>query len=325
MVKVITFFNNKGGVGKTTLIYHTAWMFTELDFRVLVVDLDPQCNLSSMFLPDERLENVIEDNRSTILSAISPVVKGVGDFQKVHIEKINDKISLIIGNLELSAFEDKLSDNWTKCLNRDEYAFRVVSVFYRIIREAAERTNSEYVLIDVGPNLGAINRSTLISTDYVVIPVASDLFSLQGIKNLGSSFSTWRTEWKDRYDRNPASDLLLPVGKMQPVGYVVMQHGVKESRPVLSYLKWANRIPKTYQEYILKHPENEIQSVENDENCLGLIKHYRSLMPMAMEVRKPIFLLKPADGAIGAHFQAVQNSYKDMKELTEKIIQVCKD
>ncbi|MCI0513755.1 AAA family ATPase [candidate division KSB1 bacterium] len=324
MVKIITFFNNKGGVGKTTLIYHTAWMFAEMDSRVLVVDLDPQCNLSSMFLTDERLENVIGDNRSTILSAITPVVKGMGDFQKVHIEHIHDKISLIIGNLELSAFEDKLSDNWTKCLNRDEYAFRVVSVFYRIIKDAAERTKSQYVLIDVGPNLGAINRSTLIATDYVVIPVASDLFSLQGIKNLGSSFSNWRAEWKDRYDRNPAPDLLLPEGKMQPVGYVVMQHGVKESRPVLSYLKWANRIPETYQKYILKNLEKQIPGVEKDENCLGLIKHYRSLMPMAMEVRKPIFLLKPADGAIGAHFQAVQNSYKDLKELTEKIIQVCK-
>jgi len=60
--------------------------------------------------------------------------------------------------------------------------------------------------------------------------------------------------------------------------------------------------------------------IENDENCLALLKHYHSLIPMAMEVRKPIFLLKPADGAIGAHYQAVQRSYQDFKQLTKRII-----
>ncbi len=61
--------------------------------------------------------------------------------------------------------------------------------------------------------------------------------------------------------------------------------------------------------------------VEMDDNCLALLKHYYSLVPMAMEVKKPIFQLKPADGAIGAHYQAVSSAYADFKCLTEKILE----
>jgi deoxyhypusine synthase len=99
-----------------------------------------------------------------------------------------------------------------------------------------------------------------------------------------------------------------------------MQHGIKESRPVKSYLKWANRIPQIFKESVLKQTIGTTISVEEDENCLALLKHYHSLVPMAMEVKKPIFSLKPADGAIGAHFGAVGNAYNDFKNLTIKIL-----
>ena len=99
-----------------------------------------------------------------------------------------------------------------------------------------------------------------------------------------------------------------------------MQHGIKESRPVKSYLKWANRIPRVFVEAVLKGSLLIDKTVDEDENCLSLLKHYHSLIPMAMESRKPIFLLKPSDGAIGAHLNAVRSAYIDFKILTEKII-----
>jgi cellulose biosynthesis protein BcsQ len=172
----------------------------------------------------------------------------------------------------------------------------------------------------VGPNFGALNRATLIAADYVIVPMAADLFSLQGLRNLGDRLTVWKNEWTDRQNRNKALDLPLPNGSIKPLGYVVMQHGIKESRPVQSYLRWANRIPAVFEEYVLKVPVTVGQNVQNDSNCLAMLKHYHSLIPMAMEARKPIFLLKPADGAIGAHYQAVQRAYLDFKTLTENIL-----
>src|SRR5690606_30163501 len=163
----IVFFNNKGGVGKTTLVYHITYMLSELGYRALAVDLDPQANLTSMFLTDDRLQEMYDtDNiRPTIRESMKPLNKGIGDIQQVHIEPINDNIGLLAGDLELSLFEDKLSSGWGNCVNRDEAAFRIVSSFSRVIKEAGERFNSDYNIIDVGPNFGAINRATLIAAD----------------------------------------------------------------------------------------------------------------------------------------------------------------
>lgn len=321
-MKTILFFNNKGGVGKTTLVYHATWMLAEMGYRCLAVDLDPQVNLTTLFLSDEELQEIYspEFDRETILAGIKLLNKGIGDIQPVKIHPISDQIGLLAGDLELSLFEDKLSENWGKCLNRDEAAFRIISAFYRIVQEAGKKHQSDFCIIDVGPNFGAINRSTMIAADYLIVPMVADLFSLQGLKNIGNRLETWKSEWDDRKKRNPEPALALPPGNIKPLGYVVMQHGIKESRPVKSYLAWANRIPGVFGEFVLKH-SNTPSSVEEDENCLGLLKHYHSLIPMAMEARKPIFMLKPADGAIGSHYNAVTHSYQDFKSLSEKILE----
>lgn len=321
-METIAFFNNKGGVGKTTLVYHITHMLSERGFRCLAVDLDPQTNLTSMFLNDDRLQEIYdtEGSKPTILESIKPLNRGVGDINPAHIEEINDNIGLILGDLELSLFEDKLSSSWSHCLNRDEAAFRIISSFFRIIQEASERWKADYTIIDIGPNFGAINRATLIAANFVVVPVAADLFSLQGLKNLGKQLSKWKGEWEERASRNPDPQLALPSGNIKPLGYVVMQHGIKERRPVKSYLKWLNRIPNVFREFVMNEPANEQILIDSDLYCLSQLKHYHSLIPMAMEARKPIFILKPADGAIGAHLTAVKSSYQDFFTLTEKIL-----
>ena len=100
--------------------------------------------------------------------------------------------------------------------------------------------------MDVGPNLGALNRAALVATDYVIVPLGADLFSLQGLRNLGPTLQNWRNEWKDRHNRNPIAELPIPDGLIQPIGYVVQQHGVRLERPVKAYDKWVNRMPGEY-------------------------------------------------------------------------------
>jgi len=106
---------------------------------------------------------------------------------------------------------------------------------------------------------------------------------------------------------------------MQPIGYIVMQHGISDSRPVKAYKWWMDRIPSVYREAVLREGIQSSPTAADDPYCLSLLKHYRSLMPMAMEARKPIFFLKSADGAIGAHMEAVKSSYSDFENLARKI------
>ncbi len=321
-MKTITFFNNKGGVGKTTLVYHVAWMCAELNRRVLAVDLDPQANLTTMFMDEEKLETLWpeEGENQSILKCILPIMEGLGDIADAPLQSIRNQIFLLPGDLGLSRFEDNLSSSWPRCLDRDRAAYRTITSLYRVIHEAANRVKADIVLMDVGPNLGAINRAALIASDHVVMPLAPGLFSLQGLRNLGPTLYDWRNSWQQRLDAKPADlDIPMPTGSMAPAGYVVMQHVERRNRPVKAYQRWVLRIPEVYATYVLRDTLC-VPDAESDPNRIGFIKNYQSLMPLAEDARKPVFKLTPADGAIGAHAAAVTKCYMDFKDLTLDIL-----
>ena len=193
-IPVIAFFNNKGGVGKTSMVYHLAWMFSDRGLRVIAADLDPQANLTTAFLDEDTLEKAMSSDGQvqTIFGSVQPLKRGTGDIADPHIEVITDNLGLILGDMALSTFEDQLSEVWPKCMDRDERAFRVTSAFWRVTQKAGERHEADVILIDLGPNLGAINRAALIASDFVVIPLGPDLFSLLGLQNLGPALRRWR-------------------------------------------------------------------------------------------------------------------------------------
>lgn len=326
---VLTFFNNKGGVGKTSLIYHLAWMFASLHKRVVIIDLDPQANLTAAFLDEDKIEAIWSQQGagSTIYQCVKPLT-GVRDIVEPILQNIATDLYLLPGDVNLSGYEDALSAEWPNSMGDNNLyrPMRILSSFWQVMQMAAQKVQADLILVDIGPNLGAINRSVLVSTDYVTIPLGADLFSLQGLKNLGPTLRSWKNLWQKRLENWNSSaeksnfpDFKLPKGKMQPIGYLCQQHGVRLDRPVKAYDKWVQRIPDVYRESVLNEtPENKVRQ-ENDPYCLATIKHYRSLIPMAQEQRKPIFNLTSADGAIGSHANAVQDAKKDFKQLAGKI------
>ena len=329
-MKTIAFFNNKGGVGKTSLVYHLAWMYSDLGVSVVAADFDPQANLSAMFLDERTLISVLDEPdsaRKTIYGALTPILEGTGDVADPHVEAIAPGLSLLIGDLALSSAEDEFSGQWPDCLDGRVRAFRVLSGLWRILEKAVCATEANLVLVDVGPNLGSLNRAALVTAEAVVIPLAPDLYSLQGLRNLGPTLRTWRAGWKERLEKVPRSleSLSLPSGDMDPLGYVVLQHAVRLDRPVQAYSRWISRIPQEYSQSVLDKPITDgLETyLEDEPYCLATIKHYRSLMPLAQEAHKPMFRLRPADGAIGSHLSAVTNCYYDFRNLAQKIALRC--
>lgn len=343
-VPVLAFFNNKGGVGKTTLVYHLAWMLAEMGVDVVAADLDPQANLTSAFLDEEALDRLWDDSNSdppvpdtlsfiagkptdttaamsprTIYACVEPLITGVGDIAAPALTHVTDRVTLLPGDLRLSGFEDDLSSEWPGCLDGKERAFRVISALWRVLMVSAERSGARLVLLDVGPNLGAINRAALVASDHVLFPLAPDLFSVQGLQNLGPTLRRWRHDWKERRRRSPAPGLPLPAGTMTPLGYVLTGHGERSGRPVKAYRRWMERIPAVYRESVLDEGTTNV-AVEDDPHCLAQLKHYRSLMPMAHESGKPVFALKPADGAFGGHQQAVASARSDFAKLARTVL-----
>lgn len=324
-VPVLTFFNNKGGVGKTSLVYHLSWMFASLGRRVLAVDLDAQANLTAAYFDEERIEELwrTDGDPTTIYEAIEPLTK-VGDLVDPVLQNVTPNLHVIPGSVALAGFEEVLSQEWPNALSESNpyRAFRILTSFWQVAQNSAKRIDADLILVDVGPNLGAINRSALIASDHVIIPLGADLFSLQGLMNLGPTLRNWRRAWRKRVDAWSEPEFSLPSGGMAPIGYVVQQYGVRLSRPVRAYDRWINRIPSTYREQVLGEiPSGEPPAVKEDPHCIAMVKHYRSLVPLGQEARKPIFALAPADGAIGSHAQAVVEARKDFEALARRILE----
>src|SRR5262249_53668979 len=116
-----------------------------------------------------------------------------------------------------------------------------------------------------------------------------------------------------------AKDLSMPSGDMRPLGYVLLNPSVRANRPVKAYLKWAKRIPSIYAEEVLGEPIDPGVELETDRHQLALLKHFKSLMPMAQDARKPMFYLTAADGAIGGHAAAVADCKRQFRDLALRI------
>jgi cellulose biosynthesis protein BcsQ len=272
-----------------------------------------------MALDEERLETLWPDadHPQTLHGAVAPLFSGTGDVRPAHIELLSDRFGLLVGDLALSRIEDDLSTEWPRCLEGRERAFRVTTAFWRVIEAAAIQHDANVVLLDVGPNLGAINRSALVASTHVVVPVAPDLFSLQGLKNLGPTLRQWRDTWNQALPKAATALGPMPRGEMTTIGYVLMQHAERLGRPTKAYSKWNARLPPAYRESVLGQVSTN--GALPDTNQIQRIKHYRSLMPMAMEARKPMFSLTSADGAIGAHQNNVRQCHDDFAELVQSI------
>ena len=175
-VPVIAFFNNRAGVGKTSLVYHVAHMFSDLGMTVLAADLDPQANLTALSL-DEAAQQILwaEDSREhTLYKYAKPAIQGTGDVENPAPLGIGEGFWLVPGDLLLSGFEDELTAAWRDALNGNERPFRVLSAFWRVLAQGAVECRASAILLDLGPNLGSINRAALIGADFVVVPLTPE-------------------------------------------------------------------------------------------------------------------------------------------------------
>ncbi len=337
----LALFNNKGGVGKTTLAYHLAHMLSRVGYRVLAVDLDPQSNLTSLFLDEDALEVLwrerdpmpsavfgdrrglfpgmdIPDDAGTVADSVRPLLEQTGDVRFYTPIEITGTLSLVPGDLALSGFEDKLSASWPQGFTGDSGALRVTSAFHRVIQEASGRVQADLAIIDVGPNLGAINRSALLAADRVLMPLAAELFSLRGLSNLGPVLRSWRNDWQELVLPRAKGSIseLLPAGTMAPIGYVIMQPAMRLNRPVRAYERWLQRIPVVYAEAVL---DKRGFSPDDRSHEIATLRNYQSLMPLSHDARKPMFDLKPSDGAIGATSDFVRRCYEDFRALALEV------
>jgi cellulose biosynthesis protein BcsQ len=200
-MKKIALFNHKGGVGKTTLTINIADALADAGKTVLIVDADPQCNITAFYIDEPELEELLGDSNdnganATLWSAVKPVVQGRGDIVPIPEWQVDNRpIYLLPGDILLSDYEEELPGAWTECFARRTRGYDVTTALSRVAKLAADKVNADVILYDVGPNVGALNRAVLLDCDYFITPVAADLFSLRALTTVGHSVAKWIKDW----------------------------------------------------------------------------------------------------------------------------------
>ena len=164
-MRTIALANQKGGVGKTTSAINIGAAMSEMNLRVLLVDFDPQGNLSSGL-------NVRVDNNS-----VYDVLSGGCDIEASIQGTIVERLDVIGADINLSGANVELMSE-----ERREYFLGTAL--------AAVEDRYDYTLIDSPPSLGMLTINTLTAADYVLIPLQCEYFALEGLKQLLTSIRT---------------------------------------------------------------------------------------------------------------------------------------
>jgi chromosome partitioning protein len=293
-----------------------------------MVDCDSQCNLTAYAMPERAIEKAWEDSGNSLYRAIEQVARGIGDIRNRAPSKLERKLYLMPGDLLLSDFEDLLGDTWNGAKGGSEPALRAQSAIYRSILQSAEKVDAEAVLVDLGPNLGSLNRAVLGGSDYVIVPVAPDLFSIRGTENLGSKLEKWRKEWDQCNEAWSDKSLQIPKGQPVFLGYIVQQHNLRDNTSGMTqgWRIFGDRLRSAIENNIVGRlrPLGQIYENNSADFNLGKIPNLHSLVPYSMEARKPVFRCTGSDGLRGAHIQKARDSEKLFQPIA-KIIEAILD
>lgn len=224
-MKIISLFNNKGGVGKTTLAYHLSHSLAEMGKRVLMIDADPQCNLTICSLTDEEIKEVWEKEDSfiddfkaskdkmsevefvelnssprTLHYLLKTTEEGTGDLNVLPPPiAITDSLGLVPGRLTLHMYEDKIAERWNGVYRGDPLSIRTITMIRHLAEEYGRKYGYDFAIIDTSPSLGTLNKVIISTVDGFLIPCLPDMFSLYGIKNIGEYLIRWKREFESIY------------------------------------------------------------------------------------------------------------------------------
>lgn len=334
-MKSIVFFNNKGGVGKTTLTCNLAsYLSLKLNKKVLLIDADPQCNATQAILSDELCESIYMPSSpkfDSVYSCLKPLEVGEpsintnikpipGDFNRYGVD-------ILPGHPSMSIIEDVLSDGWSGVKAREIRGYRITNWCNHLTTYFAD--SYDYIVFDVGPSLGALNRSVILSSDFLVTPFGCDIFSLLGIQNIAG----WIKSWQEQYDssiietRQKNASHLVEYNILQETnkkfrfgGYSVQQYVTRKfktgERPVKSYDNIMKDIPSTVEQSM----SFLYASIDKNDFQLGLIPYLYSLIPMAQAARVPIHQLKGGDGLVGSQYAQVMAFSELMDTICIKLM-----
>lgn len=362
-VKILSVFNNKGGVGKTTLTYHLAHSLSEAGYKVLLLDADPQCNLTIYSMPVETIHDMWEKEDSCVELGIEefrknkssqeideleaetrslhyllqPTIDGTGDYERLPPpHKITRNLHIIPGRLSIHEFEEKISSRWSDAYRGDALAIRTITKIRSLSEEYAKKNKYDFVIVDTSPSLGSLNKTIISTVDGFFVPAAPDMFSLYGIRNIGSSLRKWHEEFDIIYKLiSKDKRKLFPAEFVKFLGYTIYnarkytKHSSKWNL-AQAHLKYALQIPdiinahigadlrKGISDDLLSEPIGGESVMHGHNTFPSLAQHYR--VPM-WKIPKIPRLDKEHQNTVNGQKPDILATKEKYKEFSDSLIE----
>lgn len=352
-MKILSVFNNKGGVGKTTLTFHLAHALSEMGHKVLLLDADPQCNLTIYSIPVEEIHKIweeedecvemgveafrnnrtpqeleqIETSTRSLHYLLQPTIDGTGDYDRLPpAHKISRNLHIVPGRLSIHEFEEKISSRWSDAYRGDALAIRTITKIRSLSEEYAKKNKYDFVIVDTSPSLGALNKTIISTVDGFFVPAAPDMFSLYGIRNIGNSLRKWHEEFDIIYKLiSTDKRKLFPAEFVRFLGYTIYnarkytKHSSKFNL-AQAHLKYALQIPDIINTHIGQDLRKGI-----DDNLLSepiggeAVMHGHNTFPtMAQHYRVPMWKIPSLPRLDKEHQNTVNGQKPDILATQKK-------
>jgi cellulose biosynthesis protein BcsQ len=319
--KRIALYNHKGGVGKTTLTVNISAALAALGKRVLLVDADPQCNISSYLVDAEVINDWLDKSDTakgvTVWSAVRPTIDSNEPIKPIKAYERLRNVYLLPGDIKLSQYEQDLIQAWTDCLQRKPRGFRAATALSDVVNVAAQSMKADYVFYDVGPNIGPLNRIVLLDCDYFIVPAACDLFSTRALSTLGQTLASWIRDWEVVRQIAPDGTSLLP-GKPVFLGYVLQKfrvYGGVISGGFAPYAAELERAANSDIATVLRRVDKLLAPAPMSQQKLGQVKDFGSLAIKAQDQGEPFMTVQ------GANAEQKAEAQREFAVIAKRIVE----
>lgn len=323
MAHVICLFNHKGGVGKTTTVFHLGWKMAQMGKRVLIVDADSQCNLTGLTLGVEDYDSLFafyDSKKNTdVFNSLAPVfqleenARPVSSKWGVPTKTANPNLDILAGNIRFAEMDTQIATALTSSRTLPILQ-PLVGAFNAMVRDIARQGHFDYVLIDMSPSISATNECILMGADYFIVPVSPDFYCYQAIDSLGKVFPRWLKDVADFREENV--QFCLPQKYPKMLGFVSGNYRVyttesnkeESGQKTMSraYKGWLDKIKDVATQKLIP-PLMERNMVISEEIFkrhvsydapyhLAGIQDFNQLIPVSQKLSKPIYELTSSDG-----------------------------
>lgn len=353
MVKSICLFNHKGGVSKTTTTFNLGWSIASKGKKVLIVDLDSQCNLTGLVLgynavDDESMDEFYLSRRNlTMKPIVESLINGVTPEAFIEqdsgsiLKTAQNNLFLLPGHLDLSDLDSQISVS-LKIAYGIPATRNIPGNLPKLLQLIANKVGVDYMIYDLSPNVGGLNEVILMSSDYFIVPTSPDYFCLQAIGSLEKNITKWHREICRFKEENGFNDTLFPI-KNSPrfLGAIQQRYRPRNEKPAMSFQKWIDLIRQSINEKLVPAldkiacavPFHEIEKALEGTGLapydLAHIPDFNSLIAISQQLSKPVFALTDDEivqtGKVFGHAKKTMESSRDnfaqvFDELGQRIL-----